>query len=94
MSRRVRLLEDRSIATEVAAITSPCLIVTGASTLDRIVPPRLTLEYARLLPHASVAGLKRSGHLGIVTEPQALTAVVAPFVETHAMRDARHQRVG
>jgi pimeloyl-ACP methyl ester carboxylesterase len=59
----------------------PVLIVTGEARLERVVPPRLTAEYATIWPQARSVTLERTGHLGLVTRPAAFADVLVPFVE-------------
>ena len=89
MSRRVELLGRARLQDRIAKITSPTLIVTGEPALDLVVPPRVTLEYTKLIPHAVVSTLSRTGHIGFVTRPHALAGVVGPFVEQHSARTQR-----
>jgi hypothetical protein len=49
-----------------------------------VVPVRLTEEYLRIWPHAERVTLARTGHIGLVTRPDAFAAAVGSFVETHA----------
>ena len=84
MARRVRLLStvDRAAATN--GVGAPVLVVTGEEQLDRVVPVRLTLEYLQLWPHARVATIERTGHVGLITRPDAFAAVVSRFVHDNA----------
>jgi len=60
----------------------PTFIVTGEAGLDRVVPPQLTAEYARLWPHARAMTLPRTGHLGLITRADAFADILVPFVES------------
>jgi pimeloyl-ACP methyl ester carboxylesterase len=94
MARRVQLLADVDLRSAVAGVHVPTLIVTGDAALDRVVPVRMTREYALLWPHARLATIERTGHLGLLTRPDEFTRIVAPFVdETAAATDPR-RRVG
>lgn len=84
MARRVRLVESLELAAEVAAIAAPVLVVTGDAALDRVVPPRLTEEYLRILPHAGRVTLERTGHLGLITRPREFADAVGGFVRRTA----------
>ena len=63
-------------------IRVPTLVVTGEAALDKVVPTRLTAEYTRIWPHATVVTLKRTGHLGLVTRPDAFADAVVSFAAT------------
>ena len=82
-ARRVQLLESVQLDGEIQATHVPTLLVTGEPALDDIVPVRLTEEYARMWPHAERVILARTGHIGLITRPDAFASAVAPFVEGH-----------
>jgi pimeloyl-ACP methyl ester carboxylesterase len=79
----------------LAPLQVPVVIVTGEATLERVVPPRLTAEYAAAWPQARTVTLERTGHLGLVTRPAAFADVLVPFVDgcERAAEDTR-RRVG
>ena len=87
MARRVRMLEGLNLQNELGQIRLPTLIVTGDPALDRVVPVRLTHEYIRLWPHAHVASIANTGHLGSITRAEEFARIVVPFAE-HAAREA------
>jgi len=66
--------------TGLGAVAAPALILTGEDHLDRVVAPSLTREFQQLLPHARTAVLERTGHIGVVTRPEAFADTLAPFV--------------
>jgi len=72
----------------------PTLVVTGDSTLDSVVPVRLTEEYTRVWPHAERVTLARTGHLGLITRPDVFADAVAPFVGRHSRSLRQEKRVG
>jgi pimeloyl-ACP methyl ester carboxylesterase len=82
MARRVRLLERAGIGDELAAVRVPTLVVTGEPHLDRVVPVRLTREYLRLWPHAKEARIARTGHLGLITRPEAFADIIRAFLDS------------
>ena len=89
MARRVQLLESVQLDRDLAGVRVPTLVVTGDAALDNIVPVRLTEEYVRMWPHAERATIARTGHIGLITRPDAFTAAVGSFVEAHAHTAAR-----
>ena len=93
MARRVRLLASVDLRPELARITQPTLVITGEPSLDRVVPVQATLEYAHLLPHAGVATIPRTGHLGLVTRPDEFARLVVTFAE-RAVHEGEARRVG
>jgi 3-oxoadipate enol-lactonase len=89
MARRVHLLssvctpadvEGSGIEAQLARVKVPTLVVTGEDSLERVVPPRVTREYATIWPHARVLTLERTGHLGLITRPREFAALVNRFV--------------
>ena len=69
------------IAGECARVTTPALLVTGEPGLDRVVPFRSTLEYRTLLPQSRHEVLQRTGHIGWVSKPRELSALVDRFLD-------------
>jgi pimeloyl-ACP methyl ester carboxylesterase len=62
------------------------LVVTGESALDRVVPVELTREYHRIWPHAMEVVLQRTGHLGLITKPEAFARMLSSFADQNANR--------
>ena len=96
MARRVRLLGDPALRRDIAAVNVPTLVVTGEPALDRVVPVALTHEYLRMWPHARVATIANTGHLGLITRPDEFARIVVPFAESAARQseDAARRRIG
>lgn len=88
MARRVHLLTSGLASTgpggridsELARVKVPTLIVTGEESLEQVVPPRLSRQYAAIWPHARVETLARTGHLGMITRPREFAALISRFV--------------
>ena len=76
------------------ALEVPTLVITGEPSLDKVVPPALTLEYLQLWPHARHVMLPRTGHLGIITRPQEFAGLVTSFLEESARGAPTRRRVG
>jgi len=72
----------------------PTLLVTGEPSLDRVVPPSLTMDYRRLWPHAQHATLPSTGHLGLITRPREFADVVTSFLDHSAHGAPTRRRVG
>jgi pimeloyl-ACP methyl ester carboxylesterase len=92
MARRIGLLAVVDLTDSVRRIERPTLIVTGDPALDRVVPVRLTLEYQRLIPHARTATLADTGHIGLITRPDAFADAIVPFATAAADAAARKER--
>lgn len=80
MAGRVRLLEGLDLAEDCARITAPTLVVTGEPDLDRVVPVESTRRYVNLIPNARYVMVERTGHQGVLTQPQRFAALVSDFV--------------
>ena len=93
MARRVHALESLHLDREFAGVHVPTLVVTGEDRLDRVVPVPLTEDYVRLWPHAERVTIARTGHLGLITRPDAFADAVAPFVERQC-HHAQEKKVG
>jgi pimeloyl-ACP methyl ester carboxylesterase len=64
----------------VRGIQSPTLVVTGEPGLDRVVPVDVTRRYLDELSTAEHVVIKHTGHLGVVTRPDAFADVLERFV--------------
>jgi pimeloyl-ACP methyl ester carboxylesterase len=93
MARRAATASEAAID-GLADIHMPTLVVTGERGLDRVVPTALTTEYCRIWPHATAVTLARTGHLGLVTRPEAFADAIVPFAETCEGAAATRRRVG
>jgi pimeloyl-ACP methyl ester carboxylesterase len=91
MARRAAITGE-AVVDGVAGIRVPTLVVTGERGLDRVVPTTLTAEYCRIWPHATAVTLERTGHLGLVTRPDAFADAIVRFAE--ACDDAEDSKAG
>lgn len=79
MARRVEWAQSHRFA-DPHQVTSPVLLVTGEPGLDRIVPVDVTRRYLEAFETAEHVVLKRTGHIGLVTRPDAFAHVLERFV--------------
>ena len=77
MAERIRWLADESLVGDARQVRCRTLIITGVDGLDLVVPPRSSLRYRRLIPHAEAMTLPDTGHFGIVTRPEAFARLIA-----------------
>jgi pimeloyl-ACP methyl ester carboxylesterase len=89
MARRIHMLSGLNLTHEATSVCVPTLLVTGEAALDCVVPTRVTHEYCQLWPHARVATIERTGHIGFITRPEAMAAAIVPFVEETAGEPAK-----
>lgn len=96
MARRVRLLNGIALEHELAGVNVPTLIITGEAGLDAVVSPSETRRYAAIWPHARVATIERTGHLGSVTRADEFARLVWSFLEEGAgeAREEQRRKVG
>jgi pimeloyl-ACP methyl ester carboxylesterase len=79
MARRIAWSRAHRFA-DVRGIQSPTLVVTGEPGLDRVVPVDVTRRYLDELSTAEHVVIKHTGHLGVVTRPDAFADVLERFV--------------
>lgn len=80
MARRIAWAKAHRFA-DPASIAAPALIVTGEPALDKIVPVEVTERYKKDLQSAQHVVLEHTGHIGLVTRPDAFAGVVERFVD-------------
>jgi pimeloyl-ACP methyl ester carboxylesterase len=78
----VREWQGYDITNECRRITAPTLLITGESSLDRVVPVERTREYLRLIPRATHATLPGTGHIGLITRPHRFAELAGQFIYT------------
>lgn len=83
MARRIEWAKSHRFA-DPHRVTAPVLIVTGEPGLDRVVPVEVTRRYLNEFTAAEHVVLKRTGHIGLVTRPDAFAGVLERFV--HGVR--------
>ena len=62
-----------------ANITVPTLVLTGEPALDRVVPVESSVDHLRLIKDARHVMLTGTGHLGLLTRPEAFADAVSDF---------------
>jgi pimeloyl-ACP methyl ester carboxylesterase len=83
MARRVRIQQLTDIERDCARITAPTLVITGDAHLDRVVPVESTRRYVDLIAGARYEIMERTGHLGLLTQPDRFARIVSEFVHGH-----------
>jgi pimeloyl-ACP methyl ester carboxylesterase len=79
MARRVAWASAHQFA-DPSQVLAPSLIVTGEPGLDKIVPVEVTRRYLEDLKSAQHVVLAHTGHIGLVTRPDAFADVLERFV--------------
>ena len=83
MARRVRQMEMLDLGADSARVDAPTLVITGERQLDRVVPVESTMGYIGKIRGARHALLERTGHLGVLMQPQRFAALVSEFVDAN-----------
>ena len=83
MAARIRDTRDVDVAADCARITAPTLVITGEEQLDRVVPVETTKRYASMIHGARYELMNRTGHLGVLTQPDRFAALVSEFVHAN-----------
>jgi pimeloyl-ACP methyl ester carboxylesterase len=79
MARRISWAKAHRFA-DPHAVKSPVLVVTGEPGLDRVVPVDVTRRYLDEFDEAEHVVLEGTGHIGLVTRPDAFAGVLERFV--------------
>lgn len=80
MAERVVLQQRLDFNPDCASVQAPALVVTGEDRLDRIVPVAVTRRYLGLIRDAQHVEMSRTGHLGVLTQPERFAGIVGDFV--------------
>jgi 3-oxoadipate enol-lactonase len=83
MSARVRDARTLDLAEDCARVEAPTLVVSGEERLDRVVPVEATRQYASFIKGARYTKLERTGHLGVLTQPDRFARLIGDFVHAH-----------
>lgn len=79
MARRIALARAHQFA-DPHQVTAPVLVLTGEPGLDLVVPVDVTRRYLAEFAGAEHVVLERTGHIGLVTRPDAFGGVLERFV--------------
>jgi pimeloyl-ACP methyl ester carboxylesterase len=84
MARRVRLQQETPLQPDCRRVAAPTLVVTGDESLDLVVPVASTREYLQLIPGATHVVMDRTGHLGMLTQPDRFAGILKEFLASHS----------
>jgi pimeloyl-ACP methyl ester carboxylesterase len=79
MARRIAWAKAHRFA-DPHAVKAPVLLVTGEPGLDRVVPVDVTRRYLDQFEAAQHVVLEHTGHIGLVTRPDAFAGTIERFV--------------
>jgi 3-oxoadipate enol-lactonase len=80
MAARMKLRPGVGLRADCARIRARTLVITGMPRLDRVVPADSTREFVALVPGATYTMMDRTGHIGLVTQPDRFAGIVGEFV--------------
>lgn len=83
MAQRIRQARATDFAPDCARVQAPTLVISGEQALDRVVPVSVTRTYATLIRGAEYVVMERTGHIGVLTQPERFARIVAEFVHAH-----------
>lgn len=84
MASRIREQQALDFAEDARGLSVPTLVLSGEAGLDRVVPVESTRTYVARIPGAKYVIIERTGHIGLMTRPDAFAAAVTDFVHEHA----------
>jgi pimeloyl-ACP methyl ester carboxylesterase len=90
MARRVRLATGHDFLADCRRISAPTLVVTGEPHLDRVVPTSGTREYLKCIAGAEGRVFENTGHIGLVTRPEAFAQIVVEFATRSRATSVEH----
>lgn len=79
MARRIAWASAHHFA-DLHQVKAPVLLITGEPDLDRVVPVDVTRRYLDEFDTAEHVVLQQTGHIGLITKPEAWAAVFERFV--------------
>jgi pimeloyl-ACP methyl ester carboxylesterase len=79
MAAWVREWRTLDLVSACANIAVPTLVLTGEPALDRVVPVESSLDHLQLIRGARHVMLTGTGHLGLLTRPDAFADAVTAF---------------
>lgn len=80
MAKRIRCAAAVDFHATCRSVQAATLVVTGEEPLDRVVPVLSTRSYVSLIPGARYVTLARTGHIGVLTQPDRFADLVSEFV--------------
>ncbi|WP_394843321.1 alpha/beta hydrolase [Pendulispora brunnea] len=91
VSRAVKAVsvERQSILDKVRAISCPTLVVCGRE--DASAPPARSEAIVNRLPRATMRLIDDAGHASPIEQPEAVNAVLVPFVREHLTSEVQPQ---
>ena len=83
MAARIHCAASIDFREDSQKVPVATLVVTGEEALDRVVPVSSTRTYASIISGAEHLVLERTGHIGVLTQPERFAEIVSEFVHAH-----------
>jgi pimeloyl-ACP methyl ester carboxylesterase len=80
MAWRMKLNPGAGLRADCGRVRARALVVTGEPGLDRVVPVESTREFVTLFRGAEYAMMERTGHIGLLTQPERFARIAGEFV--------------
>jgi pimeloyl-ACP methyl ester carboxylesterase len=84
MAAWVHAWMSTDFVSDCRSIRAPTLLITGDASLDRVVPVASSLDYLQLIAGSRHVVLRQTGHLGLITKPDAYARLIEAFVDAQA----------
>jgi 3-oxoadipate enol-lactonase len=88
MAARVRQQQSVDFCSDCSCVRAPVLIITGQDGLDTVVPVPVTQRYRSLIPGSCYEMMDRTGHIGLVTQPDRFADLVSRFIGARVGADS------
>jgi pimeloyl-ACP methyl ester carboxylesterase len=75
---------ETDLVTDCRQVAARTLVITGESSLDRVVAVSSSLEYLSLITGATHVTFRGTGHVGLVAKPREFAALVDGFLHAPA----------
>ena len=89
MAGWIRAWKAEEQAADCARITAPTLVITGEAHLDAVVSQASTLEYSCAHRGARHVVLPHTGHIGLVSTPDAFAKLVGAFIDENGSQQQK-----
>ena len=86
LARQAPWRAGHDFAADARSVRAPTLVVTGEPALDRVVPVAGTREYLQLIPGSIGVTLERTGHIGLITRPEAFAETIHRWANASGAR--------
>ena len=83
MALRVHQQQALDFHADCDRVCAPTMVITGEEGLDTVVPVHVTQRYCEFIPAARYEKLERTGHIGMITQPERFAELVGGFAHAN-----------